>query len=103
MTHTLTYIGPDPAVVGVVPLPEGWPAANHDESRPEVLAEKLASGRYRAWRADDGDEPRYNEAQPAPAPAATTAPAAPAEAAPAPAEPVQAQPAGEPAAPPATA
>jgi hypothetical protein len=42
----LTYVGPDPAVVGIVPCPEGWPAANHDEANGELAAEKLASGLY---------------------------------------------------------
>lgn len=39
---TLRYIGPDPALVGVVPLPEGWPAAEHAELNDELRAEKLA-------------------------------------------------------------
>ena len=44
----LAYIGP-PVVNGIVPLPEGYPAATHyepDETRGE---EKLASGFYREW------------------------------------------------------
>lgn len=61
MTHTLTYIGPDPAVVGVVPLREGWPAANHEEPDALVSAAKVLSGMYRYWRAEDGDVPQYNE------------------------------------------
>ena len=63
----LTYIGPNPAHVGVVPLPEGWPALNHDEPDADVLAAKVASGAYRKRRAGDGDEPDY-----APAPLAVS-------------------------------
>ncbi len=61
MTHNLTYIGADPAVVGVVPLPENWPAANHEEPDAAIFAEKIAHGSYRTWRTTDGDEPQYNE------------------------------------------
>ncbi len=46
-TKRLTYVGPDPAVVGVVPLPEGWPAADHEEANELVAAEKVASGYYK--------------------------------------------------------
>lgn len=42
----LRYIGPDPETVGVVPLPEGWPATDHEEAEPARRAEKLASGKY---------------------------------------------------------
>jgi len=42
MTVKLRYIGPDPAVTGQVPLPEGWPALDHDEPDEELAAEKLA-------------------------------------------------------------
>lgn len=42
----LRYTGPDPAAVGVVPLPEGWPAFDHDEPDAALRAEKLASGAY---------------------------------------------------------
>lgn len=42
----LKYIGPDPAVVGIVPLPEGWPAADGDEPDAALAAEKIASGNY---------------------------------------------------------
>lgn len=38
----LTYVGPDPAVNGVVPLPEGWPAMDHDEPDSDIAAAKLA-------------------------------------------------------------
>lgn len=44
--HGLRYIGPDPAVIGVVPLPEGWPAADHDDPDMARRGEKLASGMY---------------------------------------------------------
>lgn len=46
-TKRLTYVGPDPAVVGVVPLPEGWPAADHEELNEALAAEKVASGYYK--------------------------------------------------------
>lgn len=42
----LKYIGKTLEEVGVVPLPEGWPAADHDEKDPAVLKAKLASGNY---------------------------------------------------------
>lgn len=51
-TTQLRYIGPDPATVGVVPLPEGWPAADHDEPDEELRKEKLASGKYAAAAAN---------------------------------------------------
>lgn len=44
----LRYIGPAPADAGVVPLPEGWPAADHDEPEPAIRAAKVASGMYAA-------------------------------------------------------
>lgn len=47
-TTTLRYVGPDPATTGVVPLPEGWPAADHDEPNPDRYAAKVASGMYAA-------------------------------------------------------
>lgn len=43
----LEYLGPDPNDLEVVPLPEGWPAASHDEPDAEVAAAKVASGAYR--------------------------------------------------------
>lgn len=36
----LYYIGPPPQ--GVVPLPEGWCACDHDEPDAEIAKEKLA-------------------------------------------------------------
>lgn len=48
VTTTLKYIGPEPAAVGIVPLPEGWPAADHDEPNTDRYAAKLASGNYAA-------------------------------------------------------
>lgn len=43
----LLYIGPDPAVVGIVPLPEGWPAEDHTDGVDERYAAKVASGMYK--------------------------------------------------------
>lgn len=43
----LIYTGKTLAEVGVVPLPEGWPAFNHDEPDEAAAAEKVASGSYR--------------------------------------------------------
>ena len=40
----LRYVGPVPD--GLVPLPEGWPAFDHEEPDARVRAEKLASGHY---------------------------------------------------------
>lgn len=44
-TSALHYIGPAP-VLGIVPLPEGWPASDHEETDDEVRAKKLSSGFY---------------------------------------------------------
>lgn len=41
----LVYIGPDPGT-GAIPLPEGWPAEDHDEPNGETAAAKVASGMY---------------------------------------------------------
>lgn len=42
----LKYIGPDPAVLGMVPLPEGWTAADGEEPDEALAAEKVSSGNY---------------------------------------------------------
>lgn len=47
----MRYAGPEPN--GLVPLPEGWPAADHDEQDEAVRAEKLASGMYDIERAEE--------------------------------------------------
>lgn len=60
MTHSLTYIGANPAIVGVVPLPEGWPAANHAVHDADEFMEKIESGLYRVWQPADGDAPDYD-------------------------------------------
>ena len=44
-TSALHYIGPAP-VLGVVPLPEGWPALDHEEPDADLRAKKLSSGLY---------------------------------------------------------
>jgi hypothetical protein len=45
----LRYIGISPVENGgTVPLPEGWPAADHDEDNEELAAQKVASGNYEA-------------------------------------------------------
>lgn len=49
----LTYIGPLPAAVGGVPLPEGWGAFDHDEDNEELAAEKVASGMYEAEKSSE--------------------------------------------------
>lgn len=46
----LEYVGPAPAPGAAVPLPEGWPAADHDEPDRQAAAAKLASGLYRRPR-----------------------------------------------------
>jgi hypothetical protein len=46
----LRYIGPAPGVDVTLPLPEGWPAADHDEPSAEVAEAKIASGYYRRGR-----------------------------------------------------
>jgi len=45
----LIYIGPT-VIEGAIPLPEGWPAADHDETDHEVATAKVASGMYRYAR-----------------------------------------------------
>lgn len=45
----LVYIGGHPGM-GAIPLPQGWPAANHDEPDADVAAEKVATGMYRYAR-----------------------------------------------------
>lgn len=47
-TTRLIYIGPERRPGEVVALPEGWPAADHDEPDADVRAAKLASGMYAA-------------------------------------------------------
>jgi len=43
----LNYIGPDPsALTGALPLPEGWPAYEHEEADATIAAAKVASGNY---------------------------------------------------------
>lgn len=42
----LAYIGARPSEAGIVPLPEGWPAADHDEPDPARAKAKVASGKY---------------------------------------------------------
>lgn len=44
---TLRYIGPEPGV-SALPLPEGWPATDHDEPDEALRKEKLASRMYTA-------------------------------------------------------
>ena len=58
----LVYIGPNPAEVGVVPLPEGWPSESHEENNREIADAKLASKMYtqekppaRAALSEEGD------------------------------------------------
>ena len=38
----LKYIGPEPEVTGMVPLPEGWSAIDHEEPDEDLVAAKLA-------------------------------------------------------------
>jgi hypothetical protein len=52
----LRYVGP-PAGRGVPPLPEGWPAQDHEEPDPDVAGRKLASGLYQPA----GSTPPENE------------------------------------------
>lgn len=44
-TARLHYVGPN-SEAGVLPLPEGWPAEDHEEHDAASRAEKLASGHY---------------------------------------------------------
>ncbi len=43
----LQYTGGDAPADTALPLPEGWPAADHDEPDELVAAAKVASGAYR--------------------------------------------------------
>lgn len=43
----LSYCGPDIPAGSAIPLPEGWPAADHDEPDAAVAEAKVASGNYR--------------------------------------------------------
>lgn len=43
----LRYLGHEPG--GVIPLPEGWPAFDHEEPDIEVASAKIASGNYEAF------------------------------------------------------
>lgn len=56
----LRYIGADPAEVGVVPLPEGWPAADHEEADETLGAAKVESGSYELVK-ERGKLPRNAE------------------------------------------
>lgn len=69
----LKYIGKTIDEVGVVPLPEGWPAADHTEPDEGVAAAKLASGSYRnaAPLSQIARVEGENEAEEAPKPANT--------------------------------
>lgn len=54
----LKYVGISPADNGgIVPLPEGWPAADHDEDDEALAAEKLASGKYQQDKSAPPAEP----------------------------------------------
>jgi len=44
----LRYVGPAPSPDAVLPLPEGWPAYDHDETQQSEIDAKIASGFYRA-------------------------------------------------------
>lgn len=61
----LQYVGPDPVAVGVVPLPEGWPAADHEEPDAGVAAMKLTSGMYRPAEPSPPPSPRGRGGRPA--------------------------------------
>ncbi len=56
MAH-LIYTDSAPNPPGsALPLPEGWPAADHDESDSAVAKAKIASGSYRKKaKAKDGE------------------------------------------------
>lgn len=53
----LVYIGPAPADVGCVPVPEGWSASDHEEPDPALAAVKVASGLYRREPPAKPDKP----------------------------------------------
>lgn len=52
----LIYTGKTIEEVGVVPLPEGWPTADHEEPDKALAKEKIASGNYRAAGKDEKPE-----------------------------------------------
>ena len=47
----LVYTGPSITETGVVPLPEGWPAADHNEPDRARAKAKLESNFYKRRRA----------------------------------------------------
>ena len=61
----LEYIGPSPGELGMVPLPEGWPASDHAEPHPGISVIKLAfrfsEARCKGW----GGKPAYQKPAPA--------------------------------------
>lgn len=63
-SNLLRYVGPEPASVGVVPLPEGWPAADHEESDDALRAEKLGHRQYQTGdkQGEPTGGPSYTEA-----------------------------------------
>lgn len=62
--NLLRYVGPEPHEVGVVPLPEGWPAADHEEPDAAKRAEKLAHRQYQTGdnQGEPTGGPSYTEA-----------------------------------------
>lgn len=52
----LRWIGPR-TPGAVLPLPEGWPARDHDEPDQAVAAEKLASGLFATVEPEKPAEP----------------------------------------------
>ena len=75
----LKYIGPDPAVTGQVPLPEGWSAVDHEEPDEDLAKEKLehrvklglnargaqryGAHTFREWTAADDQEAEEPQAE----------------------------------------
>jgi hypothetical protein len=53
----LTYTGPRPSEGSALPLPEGWPAFDHDEPDEARAREKVASGSYSAPAAKPAARP----------------------------------------------
>lgn len=50
----LHYLGHEPG--GAIPLPEGWPAFDHEEPDIEVASAKIASGKYQALADQEADD-----------------------------------------------
>jgi len=59
----LRYVGPAPSPDAVLPLPEGWPAYDHEETQQSEIDAKIASGFYRAVARSKGGVSNASDSQ----------------------------------------